>query len=153
MPVQAIHSGVLKYGQNHDKARNIDRPDAICMTKILLRLLVLALVVSFFYYLYWRGEQPSETRPFAPYRLDELSSKPLPKQVFLDGVRLYADGFCKDEKFLVIVKTDKQTCLAQVDARHSSCLAQVAVVLPDSLNDQASVEQYSKQYVGCVTPQ
>lgn len=122
------------------------------MLKIVLRLLLLALVVALFYYLYQKGEQPSETRPFAPYRLEELAHKPLPKQVFLDGVRLYAVGLCKDKKFLRIIKHEQAACLQHVEQQHSRCLAAVSQEVPDQLSDHATLQRLSEQYVGCVTP-
>ncbi|HEX4910786.1 MAG TPA: hypothetical protein VFV64_08490 [Permianibacter sp.] len=122
------------------------------MIKIVLRLLLLALVIGFFYYLYQKGEQPSETRPFAPYRLDELASKPLPKQVFLDGVRLYAVGLCKDNKFLRIIKHEQAACLQHVEQQHSRCLALIAEQTPETFAERAPLQTLSEQYVGCVTP-
>ncbi len=122
------------------------------MFKIALRLLALAVVIAIGYYLYTQGEKPSESRPFAPYRLDEISSKPLPKKVFLDGVRFYAEGICKRDSFLEIFKTDQASCLAHVDSHHANCLAEVAAVLPTELDNKEQVGQYSKQYVGCAAP-
>lgn len=122
------------------------------MLKILLRLLLLALVVALFYYLYQKGEQPSEARPFAPYRIDELPGKPLPKQVFQDGVKLYAVGLCKDKKFLRIIKREQAACLQHIEQQHSRCLAAVSQGMPDSLADREMLQKLSEQYVGCVTP-
>lgn len=122
------------------------------MLKIVLRLLVLAVVVAIGYYLYSLGEKPSEARPFAPYRLDELATTPLPKQVFLDGVQLYANGICKDEKFLAIIKSEQAACLAHVEQAHARCLAEIASALPEKLTSKDEVGQFSKQYVGCATP-
>lgn len=121
------------------------------MLKILLRLLLLALVVALFYYLYQKGEQPSETRPFAPYRIDELPGKPLPRQVFLDGVKLYAVGLCKDDKFLRIIKRERAACLQHIEQQHSRCLAAIAENTPGQLSDRAQLQALSEQYVSCVT--
>ena len=122
------------------------------MLKILLRSLLLALVVALFYYLYQKGEQPSEARPFAPYRIDELPGKPLPRQVFLDGVKLYAVGLCKDDKFLRIIKRERPACLQHVEQQHSRCLAAVSPNVPDPLSDRETLLKLSEQYVGCATP-
>lgn len=122
-------------------------------TAILKRLLVLAAAIGIGYYLYMLGQKPSESRPFGQYKLDELATTPLPKSAFLDGVRFYAEGLCKDKKFLAIVKSDKAACLAHVAARHSECLATVAATLPGHLADKEQIGAYSEQYLRCVTPQ
>ena len=122
------------------------------MLKIVLRLLALAVIVAIGYYLYSLGEKPSESRPFAPYRLDELATTPLPKQVFLDGVQLYANGICKDKKFLAIIKAEQAACLAHVEREHKRCLAEIDQTLPAKLISKDEVGQFSKQYVGCATP-
>lgn len=122
-------------------------------SSILKRSLVLAATVCIGYYLYNLGQQPSESRPFGAFNLDELATTPLPKQQFLDGVRFYADGLCKDKKFLAIVKRDKAACLDHVSARHSTCLAAVAATLPMNIASREQLTEYSEQYVRCATPQ
>lgn len=122
-------------------------------SSILKRSLALTATIGIGYYLYSLGQQPSESRPFGAFNLDELATQPLPKQQFLDGVRFYADGLCKDKKFLAIVKRNRAACLDHVASRHTDCLAAVAASVPMSFVNKEQLTEYSEQYVRCVTPQ
>lgn len=117
------------------------------------RLVFLVLAAAIGYLIYTLNQKPSVAHPFAPYQLDELASKPLPKSVFLDGVHFYAEDLCKDSQFLEIVKVDKDTCLTHVSAHRGTCLATIAAVLPVSLGSKDQVSKYSEQYLQCVTPE
>ncbi|NQD37139.1 hypothetical protein HPT27_08885 [Permianibacter sp. IMCC34836] len=119
---------------------------------MLKRLVFLALAAAIGYLIYALNQQPSAAHPFAPYKLDELASRPLPKQVFLDGVHFYAEDLCKDKPFLAIIKTTADACLQHVHDQHSRCLATVATLTPEEIRDSEELGEYSQQYVGCVTP-
>lgn len=116
------------------------------------RLVFLALAAAIGYLIYTLNQKPSAAHPFAPYRLDELASKPLPKPVFLDGVHFYAEDICKDKQFLAIIKTTADACLQQVHDQHASCLATLAKLAPDEIRNTEQLGEYSQQYVSCVTP-
>lgn len=121
------------------------------MVKVVLRLLALAVTVTGFWWLYQQGQKPSEARPFAPYQLAALAETPLPRAVFLNGLRFFASAFCKDKQYRKLLATDEAGCLATVERQHNGCLNAVQSTVPATLNQLDEVNRLSARYIECAT--
>lgn len=121
------------------------------MVKLILRLLALGVTVTGFWWLYQQGQKPSEARPFAPYQLAALAETPLPREVFLNGLRFYASAFCKDKQYRKLLATDEADCLATVERQHNGCLHDLQASVPATLNQLDELNRLSARYIECAT--